>query len=310
MPGASSRDDGYSFRLLRVDLAAGECRTDEVAPEVLRRHLGGCSLGARYLYDEVPADAPWSSPANRLFIFTGPLTGSSIAGSGGYSVSAKGALTEGATSTQAQGVFGAYLRSCGFGGVILEGAGAEWRYLVISADGSCQLRDAGHLLGKDTWETEAAISRELGVEEDDLSIACVGPAGENLVRFASILSDRGHAAAHNGVGAVMGSKRLKAIVAMRGKAAAPVADRAALARISRTFNESVRGKVGGIHFYGTLNGVQNNYATGNLRSGTTRRAAGRSPRRRSPGSPASTCTSTSSRGATSPVGRARTSTAR
>lgn len=251
-------------RALRVDLTSGTCELETIPPEVLRRYPGGCALGARYLYDEVPPSAGWASSANRLFMFGGPLTASSIAGSGGYSVSTKGALTEGATSTQAQGVFGAYLRSCGLWGLIVQGASADWQYVVISPDGSATFRDARHLVGKDTWETEDAIAADLGLPEESLSIACIGPAGENLARFASIMSDRGHAAAHNGVGAVMGSKRLKAVVVVRGTYASPIADRAALARISRAFNETVRGRVGGVHFYGTLNGVQNNYATGNL----------------------------------------------
>src|SRR5450756_1067824 len=112
-------------RALRVDLTSGTCELETIPAEVLRGYPGGCSLGARYLYDEVPPSAGWSSSANRLFIFGGPLTASSIAGSGGYSVSTKGALTEGATSTQAQGVFGAYLRSCGLWGLIVQGASAD-----------------------------------------------------------------------------------------------------------------------------------------------------------------------------------------
>ena len=251
-------------KLLRVDLSAGTAVAEEIPAERQRAHLGGCSLGARYVFDEVGPDVAWSDPANRLFILGGPLTGTAIAGSGGYTVCTRGAMTHGAASTQAQGVFAAYLRACGYLGVAVMGAADHWQYLVVQQDGTASLRDARHLLGKDTWETEDAIVAELGVDEKDVSIACIGPAGEHLVRWASIMSGKGHAAAHNGVGAVMGSKRLKAIVTARGTAQAPVADRARLARIARALNEPVRARVGGIHYYGTLNGVQGNYALGNL----------------------------------------------
>jgi len=221
-------------------------------------------LGAKYLYDEVPPGIEFSDPRNRFMVFTGPLGGTSVPGSGGVTVCAKGALTGGAASTQAQGVFGAYLRLCGLMGLIVQGASDRWTYLLIDEDGNAELRDARHLVGKDTWETVDAITEELGKRERDVGIMSIGPAGESMVRWAAVMGDRGHAAAHNGVGAVMGSKRLKAVAVVRGRKAVPVKDREGLTEIARAIMEPVIARQGGVHYYGTLNGVQGNYARGNL----------------------------------------------
>ena len=97
------------------------------------------------------------------------------------------------------------------------GAAKKWVYLYIH-NGTAELRDASHLLGKDTWETDSLIHEELGKKERELSVFSIGPAGENLVRFAGIFGDKGHTAPHNGTGAVMGSKKLKAVAAERGPA--------------------------------------------------------------------------------------------
>ena len=256
--------EGYSAEILRVDLSTRDIATEEVDEATLRKHVGGCALGARLLYDEVPSGIEFSDPRNRLMILTGPLGGTSVAGSGGITVCAKGALTGGAASTQGQGTFGAYLRLSGLMGLIFQGAADGWAYLFIDEHGSAELRDAAHLAGKDTWETVDALTQELGRRERDLAILSIGPAGENLVRWAAVMGDKGHAAAHNGVGAVMGSKRLKAVAIARGRREVPVRDRERLAEISRAIMEPVIAAEGGTHYYGTLNGVQSNYARGNL----------------------------------------------
>src|SRR5437763_10280561 len=125
-------------------------------------------------------------------------------------------------ATQANGFFGAYLKQNGYDAIILQGRAARWLYLYI-AEGVLELRPADHLLGKDTWETEGALLAELGFKFRMLSVHSIGQAGEHLVRFAAIAGDQGHVAAHNGVGAVMGSKRLKCIAVARGKKQVPVA---------------------------------------------------------------------------------------
>ena len=237
---------------------------EEINPSTLRNYLGGCALGAKLMYDEIPRGITFADPQNRLMILAGPLSGTRIAGSGGVTVCALGAMTGGAASTQAQGSFGAFLKLAGLMGLVFQGAADEWTYLVIDNEGRANLKDAKHLLGKDTWETTDIIVEELGEKENNVSVMSIGPAGENMVRWASVMGDKGHAAAHNGVGAVMGSKKLKAVAIVRGRGKAPVADDKKLSQIAKALLEPVRAAKMGVHYYGTLNGVQGNYARGNL----------------------------------------------
>jgi aldehyde:ferredoxin oxidoreductase len=216
----------YPFRLLRVNLTTGTTTREEVSGEIARKYVGGTGLGARYLYDEVPAGVGWSDPENRIMFFTGPLAGTKVSGSGTFSVISKGPMTNMAGASQANGFFGAFLRFSGLDGIIVQGKAKKWTRLHIH-DGTAELLDAKHLLGKDTWETEDAVRTEIGKK---CSIYSIGPAGENLVRFAVIAGDHGHVASKNGLGAVMGSKKLKCISVERGTAKIPVADPARLAK--------------------------------------------------------------------------------
>jgi aldehyde:ferredoxin oxidoreductase len=202
-------------RVLRVDLTERKISWENMGAETCHKYIGGLGVGARILYDEVPPGISWDHMRNRLIFSAGPLNGTLVAGSGSFCVVTKGCLTNGATSTQANGYFGAFLRLSGFETVVIKGVSEDWRYLYIH-DGKAELRTANHLSGKDTWEVEDLIKKEVGGPARDLSVFSIGQAGENLVRFSSIVGDMGHVAAHNGVGAVMGSKRLKAIVAARG----------------------------------------------------------------------------------------------
>jgi aldehyde:ferredoxin oxidoreductase len=218
----SSLPGGIMGRLLRVDLSTRECRVETLEPRVARMWIGGTGLGAKILYDEVPPGVEWDDPANRLIIAAGPLAGTKVHGAGTYSAVTRGPMTNLLGATQANGFFGSYLKQNGYDAIILQGQASEWLYLFI-AEGVLELRTADHLMGKDTWETEHALLAELGYKQRLLSVHGIGPAGENLVRFAVIGGDQGHIAAHNGVGAVMGSKRLKCIAVARGKQAVPVA---------------------------------------------------------------------------------------
>ncbi|MBI2957943.1 MAG: hypothetical protein HYY32_03780 [Chloroflexi bacterium] len=255
----------YDARFLRIDLSSGEISEQGVAPETLRKYVGGSGIGARTLYDEVPPGVEWSHPGNRLVLASGPLGGTKVAGSGTFSVVTKGCLTNGGTTTQANGYLGAYLRFNGFMGLVFQGASDHWVYLHIK-DGRAEIRDARHLLGKDTWETEEAIKKELGYTERQLSVFSVGPAGENLVKFAGIIGDRGHAAAHNGSGAVMGSKKLKAIAVSRSNGSVPVYDREKVSLLARQIHESRIGNPSGRASYdmGTSMGFPNALRTGYL----------------------------------------------
>ena len=205
---------GYAGKLLRVDLSTGKITEEHFGEAVLKQYVGGSGLGAKILYDEVPPEVKWSDAENRLIICVGPLSGTRVGGSGGFCAVTKGPLTNGAVTSQAQGYLGAYLRSNGYDGIIFQGAAPKLVYLHVGKNG-VQLRDAARLSGKDTWETQDDLCRELGKTDRSLSVFSIGPAGENLVRFASLAGDRGHIAGHNGTGAVMGSKRLKAIAVER-----------------------------------------------------------------------------------------------
>ncbi|MDO8692400.1 MAG: aldehyde ferredoxin oxidoreductase C-terminal domain-containing protein [Dehalococcoidia bacterium] len=230
---------GFTGKILRVDLGA-ESITEESPDElVLREYLGGTGLGSHYLYGEVSPGVGWADPENRLILAAGPLSGTRMAGAGAYSVVTKGPLTEGGASTQAMGYFGAYLKLCGYDAVVFQGQARRWVYLNVFPGGA-ELRDATYLRGKDTWENEIAIKSELGKGKRDLSVVGIGPAGENLVKFAAIVGDEGHVAAHNGVGAVMGSKRLKAVAAARGRTSVAIKDKARFSALTKKLIEEVK----------------------------------------------------------------------
>jgi aldehyde:ferredoxin oxidoreductase len=168
------------------------------------------------------------------------------------SVVTKGALTNGAAACQANGFFGAYLRFSGTDGIILQGKAKRWLYLFIHDD-KVEFKDASALLGKDNWETNDLLRQELGATERGVSVASIGPAGENLVKFAGIFFDKGHVASHNGVGAIMGSKRLKAIVLARGEGRPVLKDKDRLSAIADQQFELYR--TGIVYKSGTLDGV-------------------------------------------------------
>ena len=238
---------GTTGKFLRVDLSEGRIWEESLDENTLRKYLGGTSLGVKYLYDEVSPEVKWSDPQNRLYLLSGPLGGTRVAGSGIFSVVTKGAMTGGVASTQANGFLGAYLKFSGFDGILIQGAAPDWKYLYVH-DGVGELRDAQHLTGKDTWETEDAIKEELGYSERRMSVFSIGPAGENLVKFAGIFGDRGHTAAHNGVGAVLGSKKLKAIAVSRSRGKVDVADSAQLNSASKALVENFKKAGGGEMF--------------------------------------------------------------
>lgn len=250
MPG------GYAGKILRVDLSQNRTWTDELTPQMCRTYLGGVGLGAKILWEEVPAEVNWDHPDNRLVMATGPLAGLPVWGSSGLTVVTRGAMTNGATNTQANGFFGANLKYSGYDAIVIQGRAPAWVYLYIHDD-TVELRDASALLGKDTWETQDTLQEMLSLSGHQLSVYTSGVAGENQVRFAAIHGDYGHVASKNGCGAVMGNKRLKAVAIVRGTKALRVADPRGLflaaEEISNDlqYNPSTRS----LYEYGTLPGV-------------------------------------------------------
>jgi len=211
---------GYTLKILRVDLTTGRTHVEEIDKATARKYVGGTGLGAMFLYDEVPPEVGWDDPENRMMWFTGPLAGTRVSGSGTISIISKGPMTGMAGASQANGFFGAFLRLSGLHGIIVQGAAKDWSRIHIH-DGSADIIDAGDLLGKTTWETEDIIKDGMAKR---CSVFAIGPGGENQVRFAAIVGDHGHVAAHNGLGAVMGSKKLKAISVERGQMKVSVSD--------------------------------------------------------------------------------------
>jgi aldehyde:ferredoxin oxidoreductase len=255
---AGGTPGGYAGGILRVDLSKGKIWRQPLSGEECREMLGGVGLGAKILYEEVPARANWDHPQNRLILATGPYAGLPVWGTGGLTVVTRGALTNGATSTQANGFFGACLKYSGYDAIVLQGASPKWVYLFIHDD-VVELRDARHLLGKDAWETQDMLHEELGFKGHQLSVYSPGIAGENLVRFAAIQGDYGHVASKNGCGAVMGSKKVKAVAIVRGSQALPVHDVKGLFHTADTIAHDLQNNptTKGLYAYGTLPGVVN-----------------------------------------------------
>jgi len=252
-----SKLHGYAGKFLRVDLSKELIVEEKIDESTAREHIGGTGIGIKYLYKEVPPGVECFDEDNRIIMATGPLAGTRVGGSGTFSIVTKGCLTNGAVASQANGYFGAFLKFSGVDGFIIQGKASKWVYLYIH-DGKAELKDASQLLGKDTWETDTLIHEELGKKERELSVFSIGPAGENLVKFAGIFGDKGHAAAHNGTGAVMGSKRLKAVVAERGTAKLNLADPEKLSSVARKFHERIVNdpvQRENIYNWGTLNGI-------------------------------------------------------
>jgi len=252
---------GSTGKILRVDLTQGKVWDEPLDEATLRKYLGGTGIGVKYLFEEVDPKLDWSDPKNIVYLGSGPLGGTRIPGCASISFVTKGAMTNGAASTQANGNFGAYLKWCGYDGILVQGSAPSWKYIYVHENGA-ELRDASHLQGKDTWETEDAIKDELGYKERTMSVFSIGPAGENLVRFAGVLGDRGHSASHNGVGAVLGSKKLKAFAAARATNKLQFVDPEKLGELAKKTTEGARDSR--VFNWGTSRGVPSLAAIGAL----------------------------------------------
>jgi len=209
---------GWVGKILKIDLSDGTISTAPTE-SYLDDYIGGRGLGVRLIYDHyVPGTDPFD-PGNPLIFNTGPLTGTAMPGSGRVDVTAVSPMSK----LRAKSNFGAYwgpeLKYAGYDHIVIQGKAEKPSYLWVK-DGRVEIRDAGHLWGKDTVETQKAIQQELG--DPEVKVVCIGPAGEKLVRFACLITETGDAAGRTGMGAVMGSKNLKAI-AVRGSGGVLVA---------------------------------------------------------------------------------------
>ncbi|MDE2728586.1 MAG: aldehyde ferredoxin oxidoreductase, partial [Gemmatimonadota bacterium] len=210
---------GWAGHILRVDLSRGKATKEPLRLDWAEEYIGGRGLAARYLYEEMDPSVDALGPDNKLILATGPLTGTNASCGARYMVVTKGPLTGAITTSNSGGHWGPELKFAGYDMVIVEGRADRPCYLLVDDD-RVEIRDAAGVWGKVVSETEDAIREETGMPE--LRVAGIGPAGENLVRFACIVNDKHRAAGRSGVGAVMGSKNLKAI-AVRGNQGVRVA---------------------------------------------------------------------------------------
>jgi aldehyde:ferredoxin oxidoreductase len=228
----------YAGKVLRVDLTSGKVETEPLSEEMAKQYIGGIGLGIRLLMDNYKPGTDAFSPDNPLIFVTGPLSGTMGPTAGnGYAVVSKSAATGGVAEAKAHGFFGPDLKRAGYDAVIITGKAEKPVYLWIDDD-KVQLMDAQHLWGKSPYEADVAIREDLG--DYYVRVSAIGPAGEKLCRFAAIINDEFRAIGRTGMGAVMGSKNLKA-VAVRGTKDVNVADLEGFKEFIKMIHERMKG---------------------------------------------------------------------
>ena len=240
------------MKVALIDLSAGSTEIVNVPKELLRKYIGGSGLATYFLFQYGSPQADPLSPENPLIFMNGPYQGTGIPTSGRHQVVSKSPLTGIFGESDCGGTFGYHMRKAGFDGAIFLGKASSPVYVAMK-DGVAEIRDAGFLWGKDTFETEETL---LEIEGSPGAVACIGPAGERLVLLANIMHDgpSGRAAGRGGMGAVMGSKNLKAVVA-RGNASGPMADPETVREKSREKARWYVEKMPAMTRYGTPGGV-------------------------------------------------------
>jgi len=237
---------GYNGKTLHVDLSSREIRVEEPPDEQYRKYIGGSAMAAYYLLNELEPGTDPLGPDNILVVMTSPTCGTALSGTNRYSVAAKSPLTGGYGESEAGGYFGPELKSAGFDGIIIRGQADSPVYLYV-ADGAAELRDASKFWGQLSGDVQDGIVKECGKRTRVLQ---TGIAGENLVRFAALTNECRHYHGRSGLGAVAGSKKLKAI-AVRGTGKVTVADEEGAKAVRRWFKETYDPKEDGLHLYGT-----------------------------------------------------------
>ncbi len=239
---------GYNKSVLHVDLTAGDLAIEEPDELFYRKYMGGSAMGLYYLLKEMPPDVDPMGPDNVLTLCLSVITGAPISGQSRLTASAKSPLTGCVGDAQSGGFFPAEMKFAGFDGIVVKGKAEKPVYLWIH-DGQAELRDASHLWGRVTGDVEDLLKEELG--DDKIQVLQTGPGGENGVRFAAIMSMSNRANGRTGMGAVMGSKNLKA-VAVRGTRKPRIADKEALNRLARWGVDNLpQSDIAGLGKYGT-----------------------------------------------------------
>ena len=243
--------NGYSGKILRVDLTSGKVSTENQDENFYRTYLGGWGLVAYYLLKEVKKGTDPLGPDNKLIFAPGVLTGVPLAGAGRSAVGAKSPITGGFGEGDVGGYFGAELARAGWDGIIVEGKAKGPTYISI-VDDKVEIKDASGVWGKDAMVTQDVLMDELG--DKKTRFAVIGKAGENLVTCACVMHDDNHAAGRAGLGAVMGSKNLKAVAVKAGQAK-DVADRDKLKEITKWTSGDGKIKWAGMQKNGTDGGL-------------------------------------------------------
>jgi len=229
---------GYLGKILFVDLSNGAVKGEMLDEKLCRDFIGGYGIAARIIYSKQRGRVDPLGPDNTLAFLTGPLTGTRIPFGARFTVASKSPLTGTWGDSNCGGDFGPHLKFAGYDGVFFSGVSEKPVYLLVN-DGKVELRDATHLWGKDTNETEDLIKSELG---NKFRVASIGPAGEKKSLLACIIVDKGRAAGRSGLGAVMGSKKLKALV-VTGAAEISVADPKAVESLRKEYLPMIKGPV-------------------------------------------------------------------
>ena len=229
---------GYAGKTLHVDLSNEKTSTDPIDEEFAKAYIGGAGFGAKMLIDHQKPNIDAFDPDNPLIFALGPVAGTMVPTMGSkHGVISKSPQSNLFGEAYSTGFWGAELRRAGFDIILIKGKAKKPVYLWIDDD-SVQFMDAAHLWGKTTWETEDIIRKDLG--DPYIRVVAIGPAGENLVRLGCMINDRTRAAGRTGLGAVMGSKKLKAI-AVRGSHDVKVADPDGLTEFCKELYERCRG---------------------------------------------------------------------
>jgi aldehyde:ferredoxin oxidoreductase len=236
---------GYMGKILWVNLSTGEIKKETLEESLCRNYIGGYGLGSRLIYDRQKPHVDPLGPENIFGLLTGPLTGSPAIGGSRFQAVGKSPLTGGWGDANSGGHFGPYLKFAGYDGVFFSGIAEKPVYLLID-NGKAEIKDASHLWGKDTYDTEDMLEAEYPGSK----VACIGPAGEKLARIACIITYKGDAAGRSGLGAVMGSKKLKAVVA-RGDMKVPVANLDVAQELRKEQNANLKNFIERFHVYGT-----------------------------------------------------------
>jgi aldehyde:ferredoxin oxidoreductase len=237
---------GYMGKILWVDLTSGKISDEALSEKVYRDYIGGYGLGARILFSHMKSGEDALGPGNIFGVVTGPLTGTAALGGSRYIAVGKSPLTGGWGDANSGGYFGPYLKFAGYDAVFVRGISPKPVFLAID-NGRAELRDAAGLWGKDCAEADDRLKAEFGRQAESCMI---GPSGEKLARIAAVINNKGRAAARSGLGAVMGSKKLKAIV-VRGNAKVPLADAAAVSALRKKYLPLLGGHAEGMKQFGT-----------------------------------------------------------